>query len=69
MFQHLPAKEDVFLIGKRYKDVNRLRNGYIKQVLTNVDNNGIVKNMVKIFSVYEGVTYRENFMVSPLQMS
>ena len=58
-----------FLIGKRYKDVNRLRNGYITQVLTNVDNNGNVKKNGKKFSVYEGVTYRENFKVSPLQKS
>ena len=43
MFLHLPVEEDVILDGKWSKDVNRLRNGYIIQVLTSVDNDGIVK--------------------------
>ena len=37
-FQHLPVKEEV-----KNKDVNRVRNGYIIDILTSVDIQEIVK--------------------------
>ena len=55
--------------GKRYKDVNRLRNGYITQVLTNVDIDEIVEMDGKICNLYEGIIYEEHFKVSPFKTS
>ena len=43
MFQHLPVNEEVISDGKIYKNVNRLQNGYITQVLANVHIDEIVK--------------------------
>ena len=37
IFQYTTVKEDFILDGKRYQDVNRLRNGYTTQVFTNAD--------------------------------
>ena len=42
-----------------------MKNGYITQVLTSVDIQGIVKIGGKVIEIYETITYRENFKVSP----
>ena len=60
--QHLPVKEKVNKI-----EVNRMRNGYIIQVLTSVDIQEIVKIGGKVIQIYEGVIYRENFKASPFE--
>ena len=62
IFQHLPVKEKV-----KNVEVNRMRNGYIIDVLTSVDICEIVKIGGKVVEIYEGVLYRENFKVSPLR--
>ena len=58
--QHLPVKENKI-------ENNRMRNGYIIQVLTSVDIQEIVKIGGKVIQIYEGVIYRENFKVSPFE--
>ena len=58
--QHLPVKEKENKI-----EINRMRNGYITQVLTSVDIQEIVKIGGIIIQIYEGVIYRENFKISP----
>ena len=60
--QHLPVKEKVNKI-----EINRMRNGYIIEVLTSVDIEEIVKIGGKVIQIYEGVIYRENFKVSPFE--
>ena len=60
--QHLGVKEKVNKI-----EINRMRNGYIVQVLTSVDIQQIVKIGGKVIEIYEGVTYRENYEVSPFR--
>ena len=60
--QRLPVKEKVNKI-----EVNRMRNGYITQVLTSVDIKEIVKIGGKVIEIYEGVIYREKFEVSPFE--
>ena len=62
IFQHLPVKEKV-----KNVEVNRMRNGYIIDVLTSVDICEIVKLGGKVVEIYEGVLYRENFKVSPFR--
>ena len=42
-----------------------MRNGYIVDVLTSVDNQEIVKISGKMIEIYAGFIYRENFKVSP----
>ena len=44
-----------------------MRNGYVTQVLTSVDIQEIFKIGGKVIEIYEGVIYRENFKVSPLE--
>ena len=56
VFQQLPVKETV-----KKKQINRRRNGYVIDTLTSVDIQEIVKLGEKIFQIYEGVIYRENF--------
>ena len=52
IFQHLPVK------GKLEKrEVNRMRNGYIIDTLTNVDIQEIVKIVGKVVKICEGVIY------------
>ena len=58
MFQHLPVKVKKI-------EVKRMRNGYIIDTLTSVDNQEIVKMGGKV--IYEGVSYRENFKISPFR--
>ena len=62
VLQHIPVKEEVNKI-----DVNRLRNGYIVDVLTSVNVQEIVRIGGKVIEVYEGVIYRESFKVSPFR--
>ena len=44
-----------------------MRNGYIVDYLTSVDIQEIIKIGGKVFEIYEGVIYRENFKVSPFR--
>ena len=60
--QHIPVKEK----GKKI-EINRMRNGYITQVLTSVDIREIVKFGGKVIEIYEGVIYRENFEINPFE--
>ena len=60
--QHLPVKEKV-----NRKEINRMRNGYITQILTSVDIQETVKIGGKVIQIYEGVIYRENFEVSSFE--
>ena len=62
IFQHLPIKEK----GKKI-EVNRMRNGYIIDTLTSVDNQETVEIGGKVIEIYEGVIYRENFKVNPFR--
>ena len=62
VLQHIPVKEEVNKV-----EVNRLRNGYIVDVLTSVDIQEIVRVGGKFIEVYECVIYRENFTVSPFR--
>ena len=62
IFQHLPIKEKV-----KKLEVNRMRNGYIIDTLTSVDIQEIVKIGGKVYEIYEGVIYRENFKKSPIR--
>ena len=62
MVQHLPVKERENKI-----EINRMRNGYIIDTLTSVDDQEIVKIGGKVIEIYEGVIYQENFKVSPFR--
>ena len=62
IFQHLPVKEK-----NKNIEVNRMRNGYIIDTLTSVDNCGIVKTGGRVNEIYEGVIYLENFKISPFR--
>ena len=52
------------MISKKI-EINRMRNGYITQVLTSVDIQEIVEIGGKFFETYEGVIYREKFKINP----
>ena len=60
--QHIPVKERVKKI-----EINRMRNGYIVDVLTSVDIPEIVRIGCEVVEIYEGVVYRESFKVSPFK--
>ena len=60
--QHLPVKDQVKKI-----EVNRMRNGYITQVLTSVYFQEIVKIVGKMVEISEGVIYREVFKINPFE--
>ena len=60
--QHLPVKEK-----EKKIEINRLRNGYIIQVLTSVDIREIVKIGGRVIEICEGVIYRENFKLNPFE--
>ena len=60
--QHLPIKEK-----EKKIEINRMRNGYIIDTLTSVDIQEFVKIGGKIIQIYEGVIYKENFIVSPFR--
>ena len=57
--QHLPVKEK-----EKKIEINRMRNGYVTQVLTSVDIQELVKIGGKRVEIYEGVIYKGNFKVS-----
>ena len=44
-----------------------MRNGYIIDTLTIVDIQEVIKIGVKVIEIYEGVSYRENFEISPFR--
>ena len=44
-----------------------MRNGYIIDTFTSVDNCGIVKIGARLIQIYEGVIYRKNFKISPFR--
>ena len=48
-------------------EVNRMRNGYIIDILTSVDFCEIVKIGGRLIEIYQGVIYRENFKISPFR--
>ena len=48
----------LFQTEKKQKVVSRLRNGYITQVMTNVDNEEIVEMNGKICKIYEAIVDR-----------
>ena len=60
--QHLPVKEK-----EKKIEINRMRNGYITQVLTFVDIQEIVKIGGRVIEIFEGVIYRENFKINPFE--
>ena len=60
--QHIPIKEK-----EKKIEINRMRNGYIIDILTSVDIQEIVKIGGRVEKIYEGVIYRENFKVSPFR--
>ena len=60
--KHLPIKE-----REKKIEINRMRNGYIIDILTSVDIQEIVKIVGKVIEIYEGVIYKENFLVSPFR--
>ena len=60
--QDLPVKE-----RENKCEIFRMRIGYIINTLTSVDIQEIVKICGKVFEIYEGVVYRENFKVSLLE--
>ena len=62
ILQHIPIKEKDKKI-----EINRMRNGYIIDTLTSVDNQEIVKIGGRVVEIYESVIYRENFKVSPFR--
>ena len=46
-------------------DVNRMRNGFVIDVLTSVHVKELVEIAEKVNEIYEDVIYRENFKMSP----
>ena len=62
IFQHLPIEEKV-----KKLEVNRMRNGYIIDTLTSVDIQEYVAIGGKVFEIYQGVIYRENFKILPFR--
>ena len=55
IFQKLPVTEHFILDGKRFKDVTRISNGCISQLIANVDIDEIVEMVGKACNIYEGV--------------
>ena len=62
IFQHLPVKEKV----KNF-EVYRMRKRYIVDILTFVNIQEIVKIGGKVIEIWEGITYREHYKVSPFR--
>ena len=60
IFQSLPVKEKVKNI-----EVNWMRNDYVLDTSTSVDFQELVEIGGKVIEIYEGVIYREKFMISP----
>ena len=60
--QHVPVKEK-----EKKIEINRMRNGYITQVLISVDIQENVKSGGRVNENYEGVVYKENFKTNPFE--
>ena len=60
--QHLPVRE-----REKNFEIVCMRNAYIIDHLTSVDNEEIIKIGGKVIEIYESVIYRENFKVSPFR--
>ena len=60
--QYQPVKDKV-----KKLEINRMRDGYIADVLTSVDIQEIVKTERNLFEIYEGVIYGETFKLSPFR--
>ena len=60
--EHLPVKERV-----KKMENNRMRNGYIIDILTSVDIQKIVEMGGKVIEIHEGIVHRRNFSVSPFK--
>ena len=60
--QHIPVRE-----REKKREINRMINGYIVDVLTSVDLQKTVKIDREVIEIYEGVFYREHFKVSPFK--
>ena len=58
--QHLLVKE-----GEKKVEINRMRNGFIIELLTSVDIQETVRIGGEVIQIYEGVIYREIFKTSP----
>ena len=55
IFEHMSVKEQVFnAIKNRWEEVNRFRNGYIRQHLTSIDIEEIVRVGGVITEIFEG---------------
>ena len=60
--QHLPVKEK-----EKKIEINRMRKGYITQVLTSVDFEKIVIIGGRVIEIYQGVIYKQNFKRNPFE--
>ena len=56
IFQHLPVKEKV-----KNMETNKMRNGYVIDVLTGVDIQELVKIVGKVNQTYKSIIYWRNF--------
>ena len=63
IFQQLPVKEK-----NKNIEVNGMRNGYIRDILTSVDSPEIFELGGKVIENYEGVICPENFKISPFRI-
>ena len=67
IFQHLSVKEQVFNpIKNRSEEVSRFRNGYIKQHLTSIDIEEIVRVGGDIIEFFEGLIF-DNLDCNPFE--
>ena len=48
-------------------EVNRMRYGYIIDIITSVDICETVKTGGRVIEIYEGVIYRKNFKIPPVR--
>ena len=64
IFHHSPVKEKVGQV-----EINQLRNGYLVDTLTSVDNQENIKIGGKVIEIHEGVSYEGNFKISPFRKS
>jgi hypothetical protein len=66
ILQHLTVKDNV-KIDKSNGEVNRFRNGLIRDTLNSVDIDQIVRCGGRITDIYSGIVYEENFQESPFK--
>ena len=60
--QQLPVKG-----REKETEINRMRDGYFTHTLISIESQEIVENRGKVIKIFEGVSYRENFIVSPFK--